>query len=62
MSSSFSHSEKPSYSLSDFEFVHDPKNKKAKLGSGSFAAVKLACEKKTGKLYAIKMVSSADFR
>ena len=57
MSSRFNISEKPSYSLSDFEFIHNPNDKSAKLGVGSFASVKLAREKKSGKLFAIKVVS-----
>jgi len=47
---------KPTHTLSDFEFVHDPKDKRSKLGVGSFATVKLAKEKKTGKSYALKMI------
>lgn len=56
MSSQFSISEKPTHNVSEFEFLHDPLDKNAKLGVGSFASVKLAKEKKTGKLYAIKVV------
>jgi len=47
---------KPTHSINDFEFVHDPKDKRAKLGVGSFATVKLAKEKKSGKLYALKTI------
>ena len=47
---------KPTHSLSDFEFLHDPKDKRSKLGLGSFATVKLAREKKSGKLFALKLV------
>lgn len=47
---------KPTHTLSEFEFVHDPKDKRSKLGVGSFATVKLAKEKKTGKSYALKMI------
>ncbi len=50
------HDYKPTHSLSDFEFIHDPKDKQSKLGLGSFATVKLAKEKKTGKLVALKLV------
>ena len=49
--------EKQTRSLSDFEFIHDPNDKKAKLGVGSFATVKLAKDKKTNRLHALKIVS-----
>jgi len=49
--------EKSTRSLSEFDFVHDPSDKNSKLGTGSFASVKLAKEKKTGKQHAIKMIS-----
>ena len=49
--------EKPTRSLSEFEFLQDPKDKNSRLGVGSFATVKLAREIKTGKLVALKMVS-----
>ena len=48
--------EKSSRSLSEFEFLHNPSDKNSKLGVGSFASVKLAKEKKTGKQHAIKIV------
>ena len=48
--------EKPTRTLSEFEFVQDPKDKSARLGKGSFASVKLAREKKSSTLYALKMV------
>jgi len=50
--------EKPLRSISEFDFVHDPNDKSSKLGVGSFASVKLAKDKKTGKSHAIKIVSS----
>ena len=50
--------EKCKYTLSDFEFLHDPADKNCKLGAGSFAHVKLAKEKKTGKLFALKIVNT----
>ena len=50
------HKEKPTRALDEFEFLKDSKEKTGKLGKGSFASVRLATEKKTGKLYAIKMV------
>jgi len=50
--------ERSTRSLSEFDFVHDPNDKNAKLGTGSFACVKLAKEKKTGKQHAIKIVPS----
>jgi len=50
--------DKSTRSLSEFEFLHDPDDAKAKLGKGSFACVKLAREKKTGNLLALKMVIS----
>jgi len=53
--------EKGGRSLSEFEFLHDPNDKSAKLGTGSFASVKLAKEKKTGKQYAIKIVTTFFF-
>lgn len=43
--------------LSEFEFVHNPKDEKSKLGVGSFASVKLAKEKRSGKMQAIKIVT-----
>lgn len=49
--------EKSTRSLSEFEFIHDPSDKNSKLGIGSFASVKLAKEKKTGKQHAIKIIS-----
>lgn len=58
MIAQFFATEKPTRSLSEFEFLHDPLDKNAKLGVGSFASVKLAREKKTGKLFAIKVVSN----
>lgn len=58
MSSLFSIPEKGHRDLSEFEFLHDPKDKSAKLGVGSFATVKLAREKKTGKLFALKTVNT----
>ena len=61
MSSTFSISEKPSKSLSEFDFIHDPNDKAAKLGVGSFASVKLAREKKTGKLFALKIVKLPNY-
>ncbi len=48
--------EKCKYILSDFEFLQDPADRNCKLGSGSFASVKLAKERKTGNLYALKVV------
>lgn len=57
MSSHFSLPEKSTRNISEFEFLHDPNDKSAKLGVGSFATVKLAREKKTGKLFALKIVS-----
>jgi len=48
--------EKPSRSVSEFDFLHDPNDKNAKLGVGSFASVKLAKEKKSGKQHAIKII------
>ncbi len=56
MSSQFILSEKSKRSVSEFEFIHDPKDKSAKLGTGSFATVKLARERKTGQLFALKIV------
>ena len=56
MNSRFSLPEKSSRSLTEFEFLHAPHDKSAKLGLGSFATVKLAREKKSGKLFALKMV------
>jgi len=50
-------SEKPARSLSEFEFLQDPKDKNSRLGVGSFATVKLAREKKSGKLLALKIVN-----
>jgi len=47
---------KPTHSLSEFEFLQDPKDNRAKLGLGSFATVKLAREKKTGTLFALKLI------
>jgi len=49
--------EKSSRSLSEFQFVHDPKDSASKLGKGSFASVQLIEEKKTGNLYALKMIT-----
>jgi len=49
--------EKPVRSLSEFDFLHNPSDKNSKLGVGSFASVKLAKDKKTGKQHAIKMIS-----
>ena len=48
--------EKSSRSLTEFEFVHNPTDKNSKLGVGSFASVKLAKDRKTGKQHAIKIV------
>jgi len=48
--------EKPPRSLSEFEFIQDPNDKNSRLGVGSFATVKLAREKRTGKHMALKMV------
>jgi len=48
---------KPTHTLSQFEFLQDPKDKRSKLGLGSFATVKLAREKKTGTLFALKQVN-----
>ena len=48
--------EKSNRSLSEFEFLHDPNDKHSKLGVGSFSCVKLAREKKSGKLFALKIV------
>ena len=50
--------ERSTRSLSEFDFVHDPNDKNSKLGTGSFASVKLAKEKKTGIKHAIKIVLS----
>jgi len=47
---------KPTHTLSQFEFLQDPKDKRSKLGLGSFATVKLAREKKTGTLFALKQM------
>jgi serine/threonine protein kinase len=47
---------KPTHSLSEFEFLQDPKDNRSKLGLGSFATVKLAREKKTGTLFALKLI------
>jgi len=49
--------ERPIRSISEFEFVHDPNDKNSKLGVGSFASVKLAKDKKTGKSHAVKIIS-----
>jgi len=48
--------EKSVRSLTEFEFLHDPSDKNSKLGIGSFASVKLAKEKKTGKQRAVKII------
>ena len=48
--------EKSTRSLIEFEFLHNPNDKNSKLGIGSFASVKLAKERKTGKQCAIKIV------
>jgi len=45
-------------SLSEFEFLQKLEDKAAKLGMGSFAQVKLAKEKTSNKLYALKIVPS----
>ncbi len=58
MTTPTANNEKGGRSLSEFEFLHDPNDKSAKLGTGSFACVKLAKEKKTGKQFAIKIVLS----
>jgi len=52
---------KPTHSLSEFEFLQDPKDNRSKLGLGSFATVKLAREKKTGTLFALKLVITLFF-
>ena len=57
MSSHFSLPEKSSRNIAEFEFIDDPAKKTSKLGVGSFATVKLAREKKTGRLFALKIVS-----
>jgi len=57
MANSLFTNDKSSRSLSEFEFLHDPSDKNSKLGVGSFASVKLAKEKKTGKQHAIKIIS-----
>lgn len=49
--------EKSTRSLSEFEFIHSPSDKNSKLGIGSFASVKLAKEKKSGKQHAIKIIA-----
>ena len=51
-------SEKSTRSLDEFEFLQDPKDKNSRLGIGSFATVKLAREKRTGKLVALKIVKN----
>ena len=56
MTTSILHKEKPTRSLAEFEFLQDSKEKTARLGKGSFANVRLAREKKSGKLFAMKMV------
>ena len=56
MSISFNPIDKYNRSIEDFEFIHDPNDKSAKLGVGSFACVKLAREKKSGNLIALKIV------
>lgn len=61
MSLQFSLPEKSSRNISEFELVHHPKDKFAKLGEGSFATVKLAKEKATGKLFALKIVTFSRF-
>ena len=48
--------EKPSRAVTEFDFLHDPNDKNSKLGVGSFASVKLAKEKKSGKSHAIKII------
>jgi len=52
------HDFKPTHSLSDFDLLHDPRDHQSKLGLGSFATVKLAREKKTGKLVALKLMDT----
>ncbi len=46
----------PSKSLEDFEFINKPRKATGELGKGAFGEVKLAKEKKTGKIVAIKQV------
>ncbi len=44
--------------LDDFEIIHLNRKKKGALGVGSFATVKLAKHKKSGKYFALKIVSN----
>ena len=56
MSITFNQNDRYNKCITDFEFIHDPNDKAAKLGVGSFACVKLAREKKSGALIALKIV------
>jgi len=57
MSEILDFSQKANYQLSDFEFVQSLHGKGSKLGIGSFAEVKLAREKKTQQVFALKIVN-----
>jgi serine/threonine protein kinase len=54
--SQISFNEKSNRTLSEFDFLQDPNDKNSKLGVGSFSCVKLAREKKTNRLHALKIV------
>ena len=56
MSITFNPNDNYNKCISDFEFINDKNDKSVKLGVGSFACVKLAREKKSGKLMALKIV------
>ncbi|KAL4441400.1 hypothetical protein ABPG74_013695 [Tetrahymena malaccensis] len=44
-------------SITEFEFIKDPKKNKTQLGVGSFGEVKLAIHKKSGAKFAIKIMN-----
>ncbi|EAR93776.2 Serine/Threonine kinase domain protein (macronuclear) [Tetrahymena thermophila SB210] len=44
-------------SITEFEFIKDPKKNKTQLGVGSFGEVKLAIHKKSGTKFAIKIMN-----
>jgi len=46
----------PTHSLYDFELLHDLREPTSSLGLGSYSTVKLAREKKSGRLVALKLI------
>ncbi len=46
----------PTHTLYDFELLHDLQEPTSSLGLGSYSTVKLAREKRSGRLVALKLV------